>query len=317
MTTSKVLRAMGQFRSATGTLETIVLAVLLMVILATVGQTEEIEAVVSIPPLAYLVEQVGGQYVNVEILLEPGQSPVTFDPYPREMISLGNADLLFTVGVPFEERLLERIESAFRDLRVVATQEGIQLRPISHSHGEGDEKHGTLDPHIWLDPELAKLQAAAICRGLSDVLPAYTVQFQRNLLQLRSKLDSVDQVITNMLSPYAGSAIGVFHPSFGYFGDAYGLEQIAIETDGKEPGARQMVAVMERLQENNIATIYVMPQFARKSAEVIAEQIGGRVETLDPLAVDYTDNLVRMASRIQQDLKSRNRPQPGNAEDDG
>jgi zinc transport system substrate-binding protein len=268
------------------------------------GSSSRLNVFVSIPPLAYLVEEVGGEDVEVNILLEPGQSPETYDPSPRLLVQLDEARILFTVGVPFEDRLLAKIKNGFDNLRIINTGEGIELKPMIHHH-DNDQHTGRPDPHIWLDPTLAKLQAATICKAFTDIVPERTIVFQRNLLALRNKLDSLDASIREMLNPYAGQKICVFHPSFGYFCDAYGLEQMAVEVEGKEPSAKQLVELIEAMKNNHITTLFVQPQFSRKSAETITKAIEGQVVVIDPLAENYADNLLDIAAKFEADLKSR------------
>ncbi len=251
---------------------------------------------VGIPPLAYFVKQIGGPLVTVETLLEPGHSPATYDPTPQQMVRLAEADVLFTVGVPFEERLLKKISSGLTHVRVVDTRQGIQLQPISSN--DKHSSHGRMDPHIWLDPKLAAVQAATICKTLTDVAPSYTITFQRGLLKLRQQLDSIDTEIQMLLAPVQGKRIYVFHPSFGYFCRAYGLQQVAIEVNGKEPSARELTRIMESTRNHDVKTLFVQPQFAKKTARAIAENIGAKIEVLDPLSPDYIRNLGDIAKKI-------------------
>jgi len=239
--------------------------------------------------------------VDVEVFIGPGQSPATYNPTPQQIVRLVDADMLFTVGVPFEERLLEKIRSGMTDLEIIDTRKGIKLQPISSENNKAN--HGRLDPHIWLDPQLAAIQASTICKALTDFAPAYTVQLQRSLLRLREQLDSVDQEIRTLLTPFKGKSIYVFHPSFGYFCRAYGLKQVAIEVEGKEPTAKQLTKVMELTRNRDVSTLFVQPQFSQKTALAVAENIGAKVEALDPLSKDYINNLEDIANKIARSFE--------------
>lgn len=253
---------------------------------------------VSIPPQAFFVERIGGEKVEVEVLLAPGQSPATYEVTPQQMARLSEADLFFSIGVPFEKQLLRHIAGSLGELDIIDTGEGIELRPISGHRHEGEIHTGALDPHIWLDPNLVKVQAGHIASALSALDPANEESYQRNLSGFVAELDSVDLAIRELLTPLRNRTIHVFHPAYGYFTDAYGLHQEAIEIEGREPSARELARIIEEAKEGGVKTLFVQPQFSRKQAQVIAAEIGGEVVVLDPLAGDYMNNLWDIATKI-------------------
>lgn len=259
---------------------------------------------VSISPQAYFVEQVGGSQVTVEVLIGSGQSPVTYDPTPRQMSCLAEASILFTVGLPFEKRLLEKIKSGFDNLEIVDTRRGIELLAMDHDD-HGHTHAGNHDPHIWLDPSLVKVQAENICKALSVLLPDQRPTFESNLRSFQGQLDSIAATIRQELSDLKRRTIYVFHPTYGYFCNAFDLEQVAIEMDGKEPSARQLAELVDSCRKDSVRTIFVQPQFSRKAAQAVAEAIGGEVIPLDPLARNYIDNLVEISAKIAAALGAR------------
>lgn len=291
-------------------------ALKLTIVLALVAGLEaraEIRCFVSIPPQAFFAEQIGGDMVNVEVMVPSGQSPATYEPTPQQLARLAEADVFFVTGVPFEKRLIEKIGPGFKNLRIVRTQAGITLKPIErHHHDEDNNQHGEmLDPHVWLDPALAKIQAGNIRLSLTEIDPSHADLFEQNYQNLVSRLDSVDTIVRNILAPVKGRTIYVFHPSYGYFGDAYGLEQVAIETGGKEPSARQLAELVAQAERDSVDVIFVQPQFSRRQAESIGRAIGAKVATLDPLAANYLDNLVVMAETIARALGASERTSTG------
>ncbi|RKX27229.1 MAG: cation ABC transporter substrate-binding protein [Candidatus Zixiibacteriota bacterium] len=256
---------------------------------------------VSIPPQAFFVEQIAGSLVEVNVLVGSGQSPATYDPTPQQMARLADASFLFTVGVPFEQRLLEKIRSGFKDLKVINTSQGIKLHSISHNHHDL-ESAAPSDPHIWLDPSLVKIQSETICKALCRLLPEQQEKFENNLAIFHQRLDSIAVVVSEKLAALEQRTIYVFHPSYGYFCDAFDLKQVAIEKDGKEPSARQLALIVEHCHKDSINVIFVQPQFSHKMAETIAKAIGGNVVPLDPLSRDYLNNLTDMAAKISAAL---------------
>ncbi len=264
-----------------------------------------LKVVVSIPPQAACVERIGGEHVAVSVLVGPGQSPATYDPTPRQLSTMASASIYFRIGVAFEARFAEVLGSTCPNLKIIDTRQGITMRRIEgschhdaaeehadHAHGEGD------DPHIWLDPRLVKAQARTICKALTAVDPSHAAEFERNLAVLLADLDQLHARITERLAPFKGRAFFVFHPAFGYFADAYGLEQVAVEKGGRSPSARQLVALTQRAKASRAACVFVQKQFAAASAQAVADAIGGDVVTLDPLARDLLAGLDEMATRI-------------------
>lgn len=272
---------------------------------------EKLTVAVSILPQAYFVERLGGERVRVTVLVGPGQSPHAYEPTPKQVAELAAARAYFTIGVEFERGLLPRLRSSFPKLRVVDTQAGVPLRTMTaaeaeaecdhgHDHDHGAHAHqGTPDPHIWLSPRLVKIQAATMASTLIDLDPPGTEVYRRNLAAFQADLDRLHDRLAAALGHLKGREVFVFHPAFGYFLDEFGLKQVPVEIEGKEPTARQLAAVIERAKAAGIRVIFVQPQFSRKSAAAVAEAIGGVVVPLDPLARDFTGNLQDMAAKIQ------------------
>lgn len=265
-----------------------------------------INAFVSIMPQAYFIERVGGDRVNVSVLVGPGQSPATYEPTPKQLAGLSDADVYFTIGVPFETRLLEKLTHLLPDLDIVPTQKGIRLRYFKPDEASGDHDHdhdkGAPDPHIWLDPELVKIQAGTICDALKRLDPDHADTYDANLQSFDHDLDSIDTAIADLLAPIKGARFYVFHPSYGYFADRYGLTQVAIESEGKEPGARQLAQLIADARAEKIRAVFIQPQFAETMAEAIARELDVPVVQLDPLARDYLTNLMDMAHKIDRAL---------------
>jgi zinc transport system substrate-binding protein len=255
------------------------------------------QAVVSILPQAYLVERIAGPYVDVEVLVGPGQSPETYEPTPKQMARLGRSRVYFRIGVPFEEAFVRKIPLTAANLSVVDMRQGVPLRYFLPS---GSNR--APDPHIWLDPKRAKLLAYTACFALRQVAPAHEAVFRKNLLELLEDLDQLDRTIARELACLKGRRVYVFHPAFGYFCESYGLTQIAVEVQGKEPTAKQLVEIIARARRDGTKSIFVQPQHASRDAEAIAREIGAGVVLLDPLPRNYLEGLEEMATRIKTAL---------------
>jgi len=266
----------------------------------------KVRVFVSIEPQACFAERVGGAHVEVHVLVPPGQSPETYDPTPQQLAGLAEAQVYFRIGVPFERALARKIQATMKGLEIVDTREGITLLPMAegHAHEEPGEE-GQRDPHIWLDPMLVKVQAATMARALAKLDPAHAADYEKNVAAFDADLDAANARIGAELAPLKGRQFFVFHPAFGYFAHAYGLKQVAVEEEGKAPSARQLGALIEKAKKEGAKTIFVEPQFSQRSAEAIAQAIGGDVVPLDPLARDYIANLEQMAAAIKKALEAR------------
>jgi len=263
-----------------------------------------IKAYVSILPQAYFVERIAGDEAEITVLVGPGQSPATYSPSPNEMARLSDADVYFKIGVPFETRLLEKAAKLLPDLNMVDTRNGLTLRHMESDdpHHDHDHHHGDTDPHIWLDPQLVKIQAATITDELIRLAPEHSELFESNLARFKTELDSLDNYIGTLLEPYSRRSILVFHPSYGYFTDRYGLKQVAIESGGKEPGARQLSNLIENAETDDFRAIFIQEQFSQKTARALARELNLDIIAIDPLARDYLNNLGQMAEKIASAL---------------
>lgn len=261
---------------------------------------QRLRVFVTIPPQAYFVERVGGDQVSVQVLVPPGQSPHTYEPTPAQMAALESADVYFRIGVPMEQALVPKLQHGSARVRVVDTRQGITLRRMEDQHaGEGD------DPHIWLDPKLVRIQARTICDALVNLDPQHADQYRANSDAFVTDLDALDAKLAAALAPLRGRQILVFHPSFGYFADAYGLRQVAIEVQGKEPSPRQLQQIIARARRERVKVIFVQPEFSARSAQAIAAELGATLVTLDPLSRDYLHNLEGIAGQIAGALQGQ------------
>ena len=267
---------------------------------------------VGVEPVAYLVRRVSGPHADVHVLVPAGQDPHTFQPTPRQMTSLGRASLFFKVGLPLEERLLEKLQQSHPELTVIDTAEGIKKRmlrgPGEHEEHDGHdhaEEMSGADPHVWLVPALVRIQAENIAEALRRADPDHAEDYTSNLAGLLQEIDALDAKIRRRLEPHKGRAFYVFHPSYGYFADAYGLKQEAVEVGGRKPTARQLRALMHKAQAENVQVVFAQPQFDQHSARVVADAIGGTVVTIDPLAEDVLANLDAMSEKIAAALEKQ------------
>ena len=298
--------------------------------------SDKLAVAVSVAPQAWLVEQIAGDRADVLTVVEPGQSPHTYSPAEAQVSRLMRSAVYFRVGVPFEDGQWFHALQAMGKVPVVDMRRGITLRELpfhvhhdEHEHGEhvhdddghddhSHDNHGhddhthhasEQDPHIWLSPRLLKVQAQVVAETLSEIDPEHQSEYEANLKAFCQRVDEVDAALRKKLKPFAGRSFFVFHPAWGYFADEYGLKQVPVEIQGKEPSDQEMTALQQQARAAQATVVFVQPQISSRSAEAVAQAIGGRVETLDPLAGDVLANLQKVADALCKAMQPNGSPQ--------
>jgi zinc transport system substrate-binding protein len=243
---------------------------------------------VGIPPLAEFAEAVGGDRVRVTVILPAGADPHTFEPTPQEVVDISKSDLILAVGshLPFEDRLLQGLSGIQPTPTVVNLSEGIILI---------DQ-----DPHDWLSLVNARSMVNITADAFCARDPEHCATYHTNRDVYLLKLQETDDRIRATLGRARTTTFLVVHPAWGYFAREYGLTQLAIEEEGKEPSAPELAQLVTTAREAGVRVVFVEPQFSTREAEILAVQINGSVEIIDPLARDYVDNLVHVAQVLQE-----------------
>jgi zinc transport system substrate-binding protein len=168
---------------------------------------------------------------------------------------------------------------------------------------EADHTHGEPDPHIWLSPPLVMIQVRRILTALQAVDPAHRTDYEANYKGFILELVDLDAELRNTFVGHQGLKFLVFHPSWGYFAQAYGLQQLPVEAEGKDPKPAQLTEIIEYARRRNIRVVFVQPQFSTKSAAMIAKAIGAEIVFADPLAEDWAVNLRHQARKFKNAMK--------------
>ncbi len=396
-----------------------------------IGEDDEHDLVVAvtIPPQEEWVEKIGGENIEVVVMVPPGEDPHTYEPDPGLMQDLSRADIYFKLGsgMEFEERYMENMKDQNPDMEVVDASEAITLRhfgddnddeigifeitdrstddvtayihsdhwhgslpevPLDdhislganiededgnekelggkyelkvdlaeganegvvsfeehgdhvHIHGEeegntqivfklwhddhteyetpsigafvGEEEQNTLtsdlsladhdhddgaDPHTWLSLNKAEKMIEHLVPKIIEANPENEDLYGENADEYITKLQDLEEEISEKMKPYHGEKFLIYHPSMGYFADDYHLEQLAVEIDGEDPGPGQITGIIDIAEEEDISVVFVSPQFDDDAAKTIAEEIEGEVKSLNPLAEDYLDNIEDTAQTL-------------------
>jgi len=272
-----------------------------MTLWALTAQAASLKIFVSIPPQKYFVQKIGGDLVSVSVLVPAGSDPHTYEPKPKQMADLSKSAVYFAVGVDFEKVWLKKMAAANPKMRIVHTDNGIRKIVLTeHDHDNKGNRHsdGSWDPHVWLSPALVKIQAEHIFHTLVEIDPKNQKSYKTHYARFLGEINALDHELKALFSGRTGEQFMVIHPSWGYFANAYGLEQVPVALEGKEPKPAQIQALIRHAKERGIRTVFVQPQFSSKTAEMLSREIGGQIVYADPLAEQWSKNLLEVARKI-------------------
>lgn len=259
---------------------------------------------VSVAPEKTFVTRVGGQRVQVAVMVQPGSSPHTYEPTPRQIAALADSDLYFRIGVPFERSWMQRIRSMNPRMKVIDLREGLSPHNgADHRHPGAEHGASHQDFHIWTSPRRVIAMAARIRDALTDSDPAGARVYEANYQAFVADLRVLDTEIRDVLAGLSNRRFLVFHPAWGYFADEYGLQQIAIEVSGKTPGAAALGRLIEWAKREEIHTIFVQRQHSSAPALAVAQALEARIIRVDPLAEDYAASLLHLARSLREALR--------------
>jgi len=283
---------------------------------------DKIGVIVSIPPQAEFVEKVGGDKVIVTVMVPPGADPHTYEPVPAQLEEVSRAQIYVKVGsagagsgIEFELVWMDKIIDINGKMLVVDSSRGVKFFAVTYENGvpveynEYDEDSMDrsalkgIDPHIWLSPANAKIMSENIYRGLVRVDPENQEYYKKNLDNYLAELDMLNEEINQMFLEKENKVIIVFHPAWTYFALDYGIKQMAIEEEGKEPTAEGIKDLIDKARQYNIKVIFASPECSTRSAEAIAREIGGSVKLVSSLNKNYVENMKEVAEAFAGSMK--------------
>lgn len=270
---------------------------------------------VSIAPLRPLVSAIVGEDFDISILVPAGASPESFEPTARQFMALNKAKAVFAVGlIDFERNLLSKIE---QKEKIIDLSHGIELiaGSCSHSHNHDHSScshdhsscshdhhdhhaHG-IDPHIWTSPVALKVMAQNAYNAIAVAYPD-SAKYLSNYEQLTAKLDSLDRSVRSLCDAARTRQFIIYHPALTYLARDYGLEQISVEHEGKEPSAKRLAGIIDNARAEQIRRIFYQSTYPRSTVEVIAEDIGAEPIEIDPLREDIFVNITEITRLITE-----------------
>ena len=272
-------------------------------------ETSDLQVTVSIPPQAWLVKRIAGDLVSVQTMVGPGDDPHTYEPTPAQMVALTKTDIYFTIGIEFEEAWMPKLANSNRMMRVVASDFGVQriastpALEATATTSNGNVYEGQ-DPHIWYSPERMKLIARTIAKELASFNPQNKATYQANLEQVISEIDRLQTEVSANLTGLPRDHFLIIHPTLGYLADDYGLVQIAVESEGQEPGPEALIALIKKARENQVSAVFYQKGNNIKVAESIARQIGAsQLFEIDSMPEDWPAGLMHAVDALKEALQ--------------
>lgn len=273
---------------------TFIICALLIVGCTTKSDSDKKTIFVTITPMQSIIEEITAGDFDIEVIVPKGASPETFEPTPKQVTSFSDAELIFSTGIiDFEQSLVERISG---DAEVVNLSNGIELIAGSCSHGNHKHKHG-VDPHIWTSPRALRTMVTNAHKAIMAHYPD-SVKYTEATGRLLERIDALDTYCATRIKAEGVEAMMIYHPAYTYYARDYGIEQIAIEHDGKEPSLRQTTALIEKAKEYGVKAILRQPQYSEDKVRAIANDAGAEIITTDPLAEDILGEIERVTEII-------------------
>lgn len=281
-----------------------------------VKKTGHLKVTVSILPQKFIVEHIGKEKVIVNVMVPPAASPETYEPEPKKMMELKESAIYFLIGMPFESSSFEKIKDEYKNLIFLKMHERIKLKGSNSAHGGHDHQHHHhhhedgfncdhhLDPHFWLDPAYLIILSENAASGLIKADPDNREFYVRNLTALKREIQTLHDELVDIFKDSRGKSFVVYHPAWGYFAERFGIKQVAIETEGKEPSASEMAKQIDFIKKNGVKHIFSQPSSPETVINSISSQTGATITIIDPLKENVLENIKESAHVIKEGLVS-------------
>ena len=277
--------------------------ILTLFILSACGNTtqksEKPILTVTLEPLRYFTEAIAGDNYEVVSMVPKGSSPESYDPTPQQLVNLSKSQAYFRIGyIGFEQAWMKKLEANCPNMKVYNTSKGIDLiRDKGLWHGDHFHEGG-VEPHVWNSTQNALIIADNIYQALCELDSTHQEDYQKRLDVLKQTIRQTDANVRTLLEN-ADSTFLIYHPALSYFARDYGLKQVSIEEGGKEPSPAQLKALIETCRNENVHTIFVQQEFDQRNAQLIANELGVNIVSINPLSYDWVKEMIRIAEALK------------------
>ena len=254
---------------------------------------------VTLEPLRYFTEAIAGNQYQVVSMVPKGSSPESYDPTPQQLVNLSRSQAYLRIGyIGFEQAWMKKLEENNPDMKVFDTSKGVNLiRDKGHWHDDHFHEGG-VEPHIWNSTQNAAVIADNIYTALCELDVTHQGDYKQRLDSLKQIIRQTDINIRTLLEN-ADSTFLIYHPALSYFARDYGLKQISIEEGGKEPSPAQLKALIDTCRKENAHTIFVQQEFDQRNAQLIADELGVKVVSINPLSYDWSEEMLRVVRALK------------------
>lgn len=258
---------------------------------------------VSIAPFKYFVTEIAGDDFSVNVMVPSGANPHIYEPYPGQIAKLRKSVAYISNGyLGFEMAWLERFYEINKTMVRLSAGEGIEQIASGHDHGHEENHAESADPHYWVSPKCALMVAASVKDLLCELKPAARTNYENNYSELVRKINEVDNKARSLFSEVQGMHFMIFHPNLAYLARDYGLGEIAVEFEGKEPPPSRLKELIDLAAEEKINTIFVQKEYDSRNARTIADEIGAEIRVIDPLSENWMESTLDIIDGLYNSL---------------
>lgn len=280
---------------------------LLLLISCNSKQVDEKLISVTIEPQRFFAEKIAGDKFKIHSVVPVGQSPETYDPTPQQMIQIGKSIAYLQIGyIGFEQAWIGSIKENNPELTFFDLSEGMELLTEdedthSHENCDGHHHHGGVDPHIWSSINGAKTIAWNTLNAFISLDKENTAYYWQNYHQLMIEIEDVEKTITLLLTPLTNRTFIIYHPALTYFAHEFGLTQLCIELDGKEPSPAQLKQLVDVAKQYQSKIVFIQQEFDQKNAELIAKETNCRLVSINPLDYHWNKEMIHITKALSNE----------------
>lgn len=254
---------------------------------------------VSIEPQKFFLDTLVGDKFEVNTVIPLGSNPEAYDPSPSQMVKVGKSKMYYQIGnLGFENTWLKNIKYNNPEMQIIDCSMGIQ--PAGHNY-EGEHSHPNGDPHIWSSTNNARIVAKNMYNSLVKADKANADFYLENYSKIEKNINETDSIIREYIKTAPSKSFIIYHPSLSYFAEEYGLNQLPIEVDGKTPTPKQLSQLIQKAKKENVKVVFIQAEFDKKNAEVIAQELGAKIVTINPLVYKWDSEMINIAKAFAQD----------------
>jgi zinc transport system substrate-binding protein len=270
------------------------------------GPRERKETVVSVSilPVKYFIDRLTDNALEVNVMVPQGSSHGTYSPTARQMQRLSDSGIYFRIGyLGYEQAFIRRLNELNPEMKEVNLSNHVELirgKPVVH----GDHVHeGGVDPHIWMSPAVMMNLLPVIKAALVEVYPELQEVVEANYPALFADVERAHLEMLELTQTIMQKRFLIFHPALTYLARDYGMDQVSIEHEGKEPSPGQLSQLITEARAESIPVIFIQEEYDQRNAELVAAETGAKIIQINPLAYDWLKEMVELMDIFKQYLQ--------------